>query len=371
MRSLRKHNKRILLVIYGKITFGGVSIFLNNILSNMDKEGFVITLYAFGYVEEEAVFQNYIDTGVKVIVGNLRDYNRKRIAWDLFKIMFFKKFDIIHVNTGGLDLTYLSLLIAKYCGIKQRIAHSHAVKLSPKPYNEWEIKCQKRISKLATMKLSCSKQASEHLYGNPDAIFISNGISTNKFSFNPDIREKTRNELNLQGKYVIGDVGRLDNNKNQSFILDIANELKKYIDVSILLVGNGVNRDELEKKAEEMVLKNDTVFVAANDHVEYYLNALDVFIQPSHAEGLSISAVEAQAMDLPVWCSTAIPEQARITEKFYIMDLDEGAEAWAKQILDYLRNNDYENRRDRSEDVREKGFDIVLSAQKMRDIYLE
>lgn len=369
-RKGRKKNTKVLLIIYGDIHFGGVSVLLNNLLANMDKSDLEFTLYSYGRVVDEAIYQKYLDNGVKVILGNEKTYNRKNFAKNLFKIMFFKKYDIVHVNTGALDLTFVSLFVAKICGIKTRIAHSHSKKNSGLPYNEDELRCKKRISKYATIKLSCSAEASEHMFGDPNALLISNGIDISKFTFDHEQRKEARAALNLNDKLVIGTVGRLEPVKNQAFILDIAKELKKTFNVAVILVGDGSQKQNLMKRAEELNLKDEVTFAKSTDRVDYYLNAFDIFLIPSIAEGLGIAAIEAQSTDLPVWGSTALPIEAAITEKIFLLDIQKDAALWAESITEYVQKHNLEDRHDRKDIVQKKGYDILDSAEKLHNIYL-
>ena len=366
----RQKKTKVLLIIYGDIHFGGVSVLLNNLLANMDKSDLEFTLYSYGRVVDEAIYQKYLDNGVKVILGNEKTYSRKSFAKKLFKIMFFKKYDIVHVNTGALDLTFVSLFIAKICGIKTRIAHSHNSKSSPTAYSRKELRCRKRILRLATCNLACSSKASVHLFGTPDAKLLPNGIDTSRFTFDRKQREKTRRELNVDNKFVIGTVGRMEPVKNQSFILDIAKELKKSCDIAVVIIGDGSLKGQLADYAKELGLTSDVIFVPTNDTVNSFMSAFDAFLLPSLAEGLPIVAIEVQAMDLPIWCSTAVTKQTAITEKIFFLDLEEGVEAWARSIENYIKTCDPEARCDQSTVIRESGYDIVSSSKMLHDIYL-
>ncbi|SFC62263.1 glycosyltransferase [Butyrivibrio sp. YAB3001] len=371
MKNNNSRKLKILLVIYGDIHFGGVSVLLNNLLKNMDKERFDFTLYAFGNIVDEPVLKAYKDNGVDVIVGRKERYDKWLIALDLLSIILRKRIDIVHCNTGGLQLTSTTVAVAKICGVKKIIAHSHAKKNTPTPYNDYELRCRDRIKRLANVKLTCSKEAAEHMFGNESALLISNGIDINKFSFNPAIRAKMRDELHLHNELVIGTVGRLEVIKNQTFIIDIAKQLNNKKDVFVLIVGSGSQKENLISYSKSVGLDAKVVLVEANSNVECYLNAMDIFVMPSKAEGLGIAAIEAQAMDLPVWCSTSVPQQATVTDKIHFLSLDESAEVWAEDILQNISKSNLDDRMSRALDVAEKGYDIVSSAKLLHDIYLE
>ena len=51
--------------------------------------------------------------------------------------------------------------------------------------------------------------------------------STEKFQYDPVVRERLRNRYDLEDKLVIGHVGRFCEEKNHKKILEIAKELQK------------------------------------------------------------------------------------------------------------------------------------------------
>ncbi|MGQ4670795.1 hypothetical protein ACUIJ5_16830 [Bacillus toyonensis] len=50
---------------------------------------------------------------------------------------------------------------------------------------------------------------------------IKNAIDVEKYIYSPENRRHIRQHLELEGKFVIGHIGRLSYQKNHSFILEI------------------------------------------------------------------------------------------------------------------------------------------------------
>ncbi|UKO97600.1 glycosyltransferase family 4 protein [Nostoc sp. UHCC 0870] len=85
------------------------------------------------------------------------------------------------------------------------------------------------------------------------------------------------------------------------------------IDLKLTIVGEGKHRTELEAQAVGLGLKDRVCFrgqLAAGDTVRAELDQADVFVLPSHQEGLPRAMVEAMARALPCIGSTVggIPE---------------------------------------------------------------
>jgi glycosyltransferase involved in cell wall biosynthesis len=106
----------------------------------------------------------------------------------------------------------------------------------------------------------------------------------------------------LEGKFVVGHVGALDNRqKGQEFIIAAARDLERsHPDVHFMLVGGG--EDEAMLKAAAAGLSNLS-FTGFVDNVGDYLAAFDVFILPSNREGIGSILFDAMEQGLPVVAS--------------------------------------------------------------------
>ena len=63
---------------------------------------------------------------------------------------------------------------------------------------------------------------------------------------------------------------------------------------------------------KEKKLESDVIFYGTSTRVNELFQAMDIFLLPSHFEGLPIAGVEAQAAGLPVIFSDKITRQAKI-----------------------------------------------------------
>ena len=83
----------------------------------------------------------------------------------------------------------------------------------------------------ATDYIACGVKAGQRLYGRKvfekKGTLILNGIDTQGFAFNEQRRNTFRNELGLDGKFIIGHAGHLAAVKNQSFLLGLMPEILK------------------------------------------------------------------------------------------------------------------------------------------------
>jgi len=113
------------------------------------------------------------------------------------------------------------------------------------------------------------------------------------------------------------------------------------------------------------------VFAGGSDQVPQLLkHAMDIFLFPSHHEGLGVAVVEAQAAGLPCVIADHLPSEIDVVPEL-IQRLPLGAPppVWAAAVLDAGRQPP---RMDRSEALRAilaSDFNIERSAVKIANVY--
>ncbi len=126
--------------------------------------------------------------------------------------------------------------------------------------------------------------------------FIPNGVSTG---------EKP-SELSVHEHIVIGYCGRLRHVKGVHVLINAISFLEQNNPehkIELRIAGDGATMDELQLQVSELGL-NDTVVLlgAVSDTTPFYAS-LDVYVQPSFAEGLPNSVIEAMNAGIPVIAS--------------------------------------------------------------------
>ena len=153
------------LQITGGMDMGGIENFIMNIYRNIDRNKVQFDFLI--HQEKEQIFEEEI----KKLGGNIyRIPSIKKIGYFNYKKElknFFEKnkYKIVHSHYN--ELSGLILKVAKKCGIKNRIAHSHT---SYPTYKNFFIKIFSKFLILQLkdkniLKLACSREAGEWLYG--------------------------------------------------------------------------------------------------------------------------------------------------------------------------------------------------------------
>lgn len=296
-----------------------------------------------------------------------RLYPQNYISYFKWMKAFFKEhpeYEIVHSHIDA--MSFFPLLAAKLSHIAIRIAHSHSSKLDKDFKLPIKYICLKLIPYVANVYCACSNVAGSFMFKNREFNIINNAIDLNKYQFNLEIRNKLRNELELNNKFIIGHVGRYCYIKNQLFLLDVFARVKKEKENAyLLLIGKGEDEAKIRNKIHDLHLDNDVSLLIDRDDVDKLYNVMDILVMPSLFEGLPVVGIEAQANGLACMVSSNISKEILLTDNISMMDLDKGIEKWKDKILstNIIRN------RNSIIQLEQRGYDVKLEANKLIEYY--
>lgn len=129
-------------------------------------------------------------------------------------------------------------------------------------------------------------------------IRMDNGIDTAKFNPFHD-RLLARKSFDLGDKVIALYTGRLVPQKALHLLLTaMKHTVESCKDLHLLLVGTGEERDALIAMTKDLGIQHYVTFIDQVSDVRPYLNAGDIFVLPSLAEGISNSLLEAMSCGL-------------------------------------------------------------------------
>ena len=367
------NRKRRICCFCEKWESGGIESFLHNVIMEMDMSQLEIDIAAAQICE--SVFTASLKekgVGFYELSGSQRKLGRNHKMFR--QLLKERQYDVVHLNIfQGLSLYYGYL--AKKAGVQRIITHSHnsALRRSRTRWLKLALHnmAKSLLAENATDYWACSRLAAEFMFPR-DVVeryeFIPNGIDIEKFRFNDEVRKKVRKDLGIEGKLVIGNVGRLCYQKNQENLLEVFAKLQsERLESVLLLVGEGEMKEELQQQVEKLGIADKVIFYGVTDKVEQLLWAMDIFVFPSRFEGLGIVAVEAQAAGLPVICSDGVPNEAVVSDLVQKVDLRSGVDSWVESILHCQVGVD---RLAVHEQVQKSGFAVADVADRIEKVYL-
>ncbi len=106
-------------------------------------------------------------------------------------------------------------------------------------------------------------------------------------------------------------VGRLHNQKNQKFLIEVFNEfLKKHPDYTLEIYGDGELKKELEQLIASLKLSKSVKLMGTTDNVHKCILRSKMFVLTSEYEGMPNALIEAMALGIPCISSNYNPKDS-------------------------------------------------------------
>lgn len=321
---------------------GGLEVWLLELLKKIDKNKFHVDVVVQS--EKEGLYDSDIEAlGFKVLRCKGRG-NPLTFSWHFSKLLDqHGPYDVVHSHLH--HFSAFPLLVARLKGTKACISHCHSILYSGQKKKSL-IKLlylgvtAYLIDKVSVYGYGCSRGAVADLFGDnwekkPRREVLHCGVNVPEPS-SPAQLTRLREEFDLnRDDKIIGHVGRFTYPKNHNFIIDIAESLvKERKDFVFILAGEGELREGLEARvAANENLSGRIKFLGGRDDVWELLQIMDIFIFPSHYEGLGLALVEAQAAGLPCVVSDTVPTESHVLqEKVFPLPLKDSLEAWVSTL---------------------------------------
>lgn len=355
---------RILHVV-SVMDMGGMENYIMNLYRKIDR-----TKLQFDFLVHHGrrgAFEDEIEAlGGRVYHTTLMDdFNLLRYIQDLSKLFSHAEYRIVHGHLGSAAFFYLG--IAKRHGATARILHSHCPG-HPNTLKGYIKHFSFYLSPIyANIRLACSAQAGKYQFRKAAFEIVPNGIDVDRFSFDENVRNAVRKRLGLEGRFVVGHVGRFYYEKNHAYLLQIFQALKKQEpDAFLLLLGDGALLEQTRAQARAMGLENSVRFMGViNDCAPYY-QAMDAFVLPSIYEALPLAGIEAQCAGLPCLFSADVSAEVKLDAQAAFLPIGlENVQVWVDKLLD-IQKQAPDRRRPL---LGAERFDAGINAQKMAARY--
>ena len=323
------------LVFCEKWESGGVEAFVTTLLECMDRTGLAVDLAACrvqpspydARLAKMGIEPIALGTSIRSVASNLKEFRLLLERGD---------YDTVHLNVyEGLALLFARE--AKRAGVARVIVHSHNNDLRPSATRWLKLAlhrmCAGLLGGYADARWAPSQAAGRFMFGKRPFTLVRNGIVPERFTFDAGVRKDLRAELGFApDQAVLGCVGRLCDQKNQLFLVDVLASMPQ--NTRLLLVGeddgDGSYEAALRRRACELGVQDRVCLHGRTDDVASLYQAMDVLCVPSTFEALGIVAVEGQAAGLPVVASTAVPPEAHAGGAMSRIPLD--ASQWAAAL---------------------------------------
>ncbi len=364
--------KHVLVYGYNGTVFGGVEKVQLEYIKAITQQNKDITfdiLVSGENCNQESLF---LDMGCRVLYIPVRRKNIQGYKTCMNKIFSETQYDAVWCNVSG--LTNIDVLVmAKKKKVPTRIIHAHTshlmwgnlfMRFLVPLMHYWN---KLRLSRFATHYWACSQQAGRFMFPSSvqDQVYVvKNAIDTSLFHPDAIARNTLRDNLEIHDLAVVH-TARLSKEKNQKFLLYVMQKIVEQVPkAKLFLIGEGDLRMELEELASQLNLQENVIFAGFQSNIYEWLCAADVFLLPSLAEGLGLSAIEAQACGLPCVLSSTVPSEADITGAVRFVPLIDTAEHWAHVVIEMAQATIA----DPLSSVKKSGYEISSCAKTVYNI---
>ena len=358
------------LQIMGIVESGGVEAVIMNYYRHIDR-----SKVQFDFVMHKGGNPRYI-AEIKSLGGRVFEvtpYSKNIVSFthEIYKVIKEGHYKIVHSNMNS--MSGFPLFAAWLAGADVRIIHNHTTDTKAEGVRTIIKRVLRPFARMfANRYWACSKLAGAWMYGQKavdegKVTIINNAIDLSRFAFKQEIRDKLRKEMGLEGKFVVGHVGRFMKQKNHDFLIDIFSELVKQKPESVLLlIGEGPLFGHIRDKVNSLDLQDKVRFLGDRSDVAELYNAMDVFVLPSFYEGLPVVGVEVQANGLPFLCSDMVTKEILISNNITLLALGVAHKKWIDEFVKVLNRS---SNADVLQSMHSSGFDIRKESEKMENYY--
>lgn len=365
------------------------------------KQGHEVTVVTSIYSKSDLTAENLIEDqvfeGIKVKVLNVRIDNKQRFLkriWSFIQYSFLSSYyaltlpaDVVIASSGPITVG-LPGLIARYIRGRKLVFETRDLwpegaielgiiknKIVQQIAYWFEKLCYRGASYIITLSPGMTQNI-QRRFGLKNVIDVTNAANIELFSTE---KELPRGEL-MSKSYAVytGNIGMVN---NSYWLYKAAKELQKMerSDIKIVLIGDGQQREELEKLAKQENVSNFIRFglMPKNDLVAYVQHAFVSLVPLKGSPVLDTSSpnkfFESLAAGVPVIQNTQGWMKDFLEEHKVGMTLDPND---PKQLAEALiRMKDYPDETnkmgERSSEVAKRYFDKSFLANKMLDVLIE
>jgi N-acetyl-alpha-D-glucosaminyl L-malate synthase BshA len=297
---------------------GGAELQMFLLAKFLDKKKFTPILACSSYTSLDRWCENFIKEGIKVLRLNVKHKHDPKHFFELRRIIKEEKIDLLHAHVWN----------PASCRYAFSAASSRKIPIVTTEHDPFKLSLIKNIFKKNSLKKTktvvtvsaANQKVLKELYPEFKGKFvvIPNGIDTtwwhSQFLRFTDLdRKKIKEELFLanENSLIIISVAELHERKGLKYLIEAIPEVSaKFPNIKLVIVGEGPERNELEKLVKKLGIENHVTLTGRQKEIPKLLKCADIFVLPSRREAFGLVILEAMITGLPVIASATggIPE---------------------------------------------------------------
>lgn len=310
------HDMKIFHVVWG-LGLGGIETMVVNIANCQSRRGHDVHLVVVNDVVDPGL-RSRLEPAVRLHAMRRRVGSRSPLPLlRLNALVLAARPHVVHFHHVRLPRLVWPPLLRKWC------VTYHSV------YNPAEEAFYDRAPRLFSISRLVEQELAAHRH---PSVMVYNGIKVDEFA------HRTGTARPHGTPFSIVQVGRLDTrHKGQDLTIEaVARVLAQGYDVSLDIIGQGPDRDKLERLIAARGLQDKVHMLGAKPqgHLQAHLCEYDLLVHPSRFEGFGLVMVEAMAAKVPVLVSDVPAQLEVISHGRYGAAFASGdADQFARQII--------------------------------------
>ncbi len=162
--------------------------------------------------------------------------------------------------------------------------------------------------------------------------------------------------------------------KNLVYLIDSFNQvLKKIPKLQLILVGEGNYRNHLIEYVKKLGISSNVTFTGYQINVKKYLLEADIFINPSHAEGMPNTVLEAMSNGVYVLCSNIAQHEFVIANNKYGNLFNHKSKIdLVNKITDFYKSPDkYTKKGEKARQYLKENLSIPITVERITNMYIQ
>lgn len=156
------------------------------------------------------------------------------------------------------------------------------------------------------------------------------------------IKKRVKVESAPSKSFVIGNLARVDFQKNPERFFEIATYIIRNSKMQIKFVfgGDGPLLEEMRSLVSKRELQGKIEFIGYVDDIDAFFNQIDAYLSTSYYEGLPYSVVEAASFGIPLFLSDVIGHNEMIYGNGILYNLNASNEEIGETLIKILERDD-------------------------------
>ncbi len=278
-----------------------ITVLLSQLVKEKCLENFAL-IYNQGRLAEELR-----DLGISIHILEEKENDPMRLFIKTCRWLRQEGFDLLHAHRYKENV--IGSLAAKTGGIHHIVRTYHGM---PEPFSGFEdlkyrlyifldyLVSRLLVGRVITTSFDMKKKLS-HRLGARKVLSILNSVDLDSLKVGKP-PGRVREMLGVGDHYrIIGSAGRLVPIKGYQVFLKAAQIIRrKESKVKFLIAGDGPEKSNLEKLANELKISEDFLFPGYREDILDIINAMDIFVLSSFHEGIPMVLLEAMGLERPI-----------------------------------------------------------------------